>query len=59
MRSGRGIGSTLGKILESPIVKNQEEKKKVRNKKTHKILDSDLVNMLVDKGSQYAINKLQ
>ena len=32
--------------------------KKVRNKKTHKILDSDLVNMLVDKGSQYAINKL-
>ena len=66
------IGSMLSKILKSPIVNKlgrevwkklwmctKKCQTKVRNKKIRKILDSDLANMLVDKGSQCTINKLQ
>lgn len=68
----KGIGPTLCKILKNIIVKTlgrealkkvpnlyKKMSKKVENTKICKILGSDLANMLSEKNSQYAINKMQ
>ena len=67
LQKGRGIGSLMKKVIKNPIVRKltkevlKETPKfagKVKNKKLKRVLQSDIANSLVEKGTSYGRNRL-